>query len=69
MEARQAGRLQPLDQIVSRVSAQLPDWEYTGFDFDADSSGTAIYKLVFVRDGKVTWVYVDGRTGRTIGRR
>lgn len=68
-EARQAGRLLPLDQIVRRVSAQLPGWEYSGFSFDADSSGSAIYKLVFVRDGNVTWIYVDGRTGNTLGRK
>ena len=68
-QARRAGKLQPLDQIVKRVSGQLPGWDYTGFDFDADSSGRAVYKLVYVRDGNVTWIYVDGRTGDTIGRR
>lgn len=68
-EQRQAGRILPLDQIVRRVSAQLPGWEYSGFSFDADSTGTAIYKLVFVRDGNVTWIYVDGRTGNTLGRK
>ena len=68
-EGRKAGKLLPLDQLIKRVSAQLPGWDYTGFDFDADSSGKAVYKLVFVRDGNVTWIYVDGRTGETIGRR
>lgn len=68
-EQRQAGRIMPLDQIVRKVSAQLPGWEYSGFSFDADSTGTAIYKLVFVRDGNVTWIYVDGRTGNTLGRK
>ena len=68
-EARRAGRIQPLDQIVKRVSAQLPGWTYTGFDFEADAGGTAIYKLIFLRDGNVTWIYVDGRTGATLGRK
>ena len=68
-EARKAGRIMPLDQIVRKVSGQLPGWEYSGFSFDADSDGNAIYKLVFVRDGNVTWIYVDGRTGNTLGRK
>lgn len=68
-EARKAGRILPLDQIVRRVSSQLPGWEYSGFSFDADSGGNAVYKLVFMRDGDVTWIYVDGRTGNTLGRK
>lgn len=68
-EARKAGRLMPLDQIVRKVSAQLPGWEYSGFDFVADSSGSAVYKLIFMRNGNVTWIYVDGRTGNTLGRK
>ena len=47
----------------------MPGWTYTGFDFEADDTGRAIYKLIFLRDGKVTWIYVDGRTGDTLGRR
>ena len=68
-EARKAGRTLPIDQLVRRVSGQLPGWTYSGFDFEADSSGRAIYKLIFLRDGNVTWIYVDGRTGETLGRR
>ena len=68
-EARRAGRIQPLDQIVQRVSRQLPGWTYTGFDFEADDTDRAIYKLIFLRDGNVTWMDVDGRTGETLGRR
>ena len=68
-EARKAGRTLSLDQIVRKVSAQLPGWEYSGFDFVADSSGSVVYKLVFVRDGNVTWIYVDGRTGNTLSRK
>ena len=68
-EARRAGRIQPLNDIIRKVSGQLPGWTYTGFDFDADSGGSAIYKLIFMRDGDVTWIYVDGRTGNTLGRK
>lgn len=68
-EARKAGRILPLDQLVRRVAAQLPGWEYSGFEFDADSSGRAVYKLVFMRNGNVTWIYVDGRTGNTLARK
>lgn len=68
-EARKAGRILPIDALVKRVSAQLPGWTYTGFDFEADDTGRAIYKLIFLRDGRVTWIYVDGRTGETLGRR
>ncbi|MES2754515.1 MAG: PepSY domain-containing protein [Pseudomonadota bacterium] len=65
-EARKAGKLLPVDRIVKRVQAQLPNWEYKGVDLDSEAG---VYKLVFVRDGNVTWIYVDGRTGDTIGRR
>ncbi len=68
-EARRAGRILPVDLLVRKVAAQLPGWTYTGFDFDADSDGVAIYKLIFMRDGNVTWIYVDGRTGNTLGRK
>lgn len=68
-EARKAGRILPVDMLVRRMSSQLPGWTYSGFDFEADSSGRAIYKLIFLRDGNVTWIYVDGRTGETLGRR
>ena len=68
-EGRRAGRILPVDTLVKRVAAQLPDWAYSGFDFEADSSGRAVYKLIFLRDGNVTWIYVDGRTGETLGRR
>ena len=68
-EGRKAGRILPVDTLVKRVSGQLPGWTYTGFDFEADDTGRAIYKLIFLRDGRVTWIYVDGRTGETLGRR
>lgn len=68
-QARKEGRILPLDQILRRVSAQLPGWTYSGFDFEADSGGRAVYKLVYMRNGNVTWIYVDGRTGNTLGRK
>lgn len=68
-EARKAGRLLPYDQIIKRISGQLPGWRYNGLVLEADPEGNTIYKLVFERDGDVTWIYVDGRTGNTLGRK
>lgn len=64
-EALREGRILPSREIIRRVSAQMPGWQYIGFDFDA---GSGVYTLKFLRDGKVIWVDVDGRSGQVIGR-
>jgi hypothetical protein len=63
--ARREGRILPVREIERRVVPSMPGAEYMGFDFD---SGPGIYTLKFLRDGRVIWVDVDGRTGNVLGR-
>jgi uncharacterized membrane protein YkoI len=63
--ARSAGRILPLREIERRVVPTMEGAQYIGFDFD---SGPAVYTLKFLRDGRVIWVEVDGRSGAVIGR-
>ena len=37
--------------------------DYLGFEYD---SGVSAYRLKFLREGQVTWVDVDARTGRVM---
>jgi uncharacterized membrane protein YkoI len=64
-EQRREGRLLPLREIERRVVPMVKGGQYIGMEFD----GTAgIYTLKFLRDGRVIWVEVDGRSGQVIGR-
>jgi uncharacterized membrane protein YkoI len=64
-EARREGRILPLREIEGRVVPTMRGAQYLGFDFDG---GSAVYTLKFLRDGRVIWVDVDGRSGQVIGR-
>lgn len=64
-EARREGRILPLKEIERRVIPGMAGAQYLGFDFDA---GPAVYTLKFLRDGRLIWVDVDGRTGAVVGR-
>lgn len=55
----------PLRDIQQHWRERMPDSDYLGSDYDA---GQDSYRLKFMRDGSVSWVDVDGRTGREIGR-
>jgi uncharacterized membrane protein YkoI len=63
--ARTAGRILPLREIERRVVPAMGGAQYIGFDFD---SAAVVYTLKFLRDGRVIWVEVDGRSGAVIGR-
>jgi uncharacterized membrane protein YkoI len=65
LEAREAGRVLSLRAIESRVIPQMGDADYLGPEFDHSSS---VYRLKFMRGGRVIWVDVDARTGAVIGR-
>ncbi|HEX8383456.1 MAG TPA: PepSY domain-containing protein [Sphingomonas sp.] len=64
-EARREGRVLPVREIERRVIPAMGSAQYLGFDFD---DGPAVYTLKFLRDGKVIWIEVDGRTGQVLGR-
>jgi hypothetical protein len=55
----------PLRDIQQQWRQGMPGYDYIGSDYDA---GSGSYRLKFLRGGAVSWVEVDGRTGREIGR-
>ncbi len=64
LKARMQGNL-PVREIERRVVPQMRGSQYLGFEYDP---GSGVYTLKFMRDGSVTWVHVDGRSGRVVGR-
>ncbi|MEJ6677034.1 PepSY domain-containing protein [Parasphingorhabdus sp.] len=55
-----AGKVKSIRSIESRVLPRMADSEYIGPEFDP---GAQVYRLKFIRDGRVIFVDVDGRTG------
>ena len=64
-EAKRTGHIRSLREIEGRVLPRMGGASYLGPEFD---SGSATYRLKFMREGDVIWVDVDGRTGAIIGR-
>lgn len=65
--ARQAmldGRVMPFSVIKRRIEKAMGDATYLGSEFHTQSNR---YRLKYVRDGRVVWVDVDGRTGDIAG--
>ena len=62
-EDRQAGRTMSSREIERRSIPQMKGHEYLGFE---DFNDTTAYRLKFLKDGQVTWVDVDARTGRVL---
>lgn len=65
LRARESGAVMSLHQIEARVVPKMSGSDYLGPEFDASSG---VYRLKFMRGGRVFWVDVDGRTGGIIGR-
>jgi hypothetical protein len=65
--ARQAARegARPLRDIQQQWRNGMPGYDYIGSDYDPDQGH---YRLKFMREGSVSWVDVDGRTGREVRR-
>ena len=61
----QAGTQLSLREIERRVLPQMQGSEYLGPAYDSIARA---YRLKFIKDGRVTYVDVDARTGRIIGR-
>ena len=59
----QAGRELTPREIEQRIVPQMRGSEYLGFEYDP---GASAYRLKFLKDGQVTWVDVDARTGRVL---
>ena len=60
-----AGNVLSLREIERRVLPTMRGAEYLGPAYD---STAVAYRLKFIRDGKVTFVDVDARTGRVLRR-
>ncbi|OYW45179.1 MAG: hypothetical protein B7Z08_04365 [Sphingomonadales bacterium 32-68-7] len=59
----QAGRALTSREIEQRIMPQMRGHDYLGFEFDDRASA---YRLKYMKDGQVTWVDVDARTGRVL---
>lgn len=60
-----AGTQLSLREIERRILPQMQGSEYLGPAYDSTARA---YRLKFIRDGRVTYVDVDARSGRIIGR-
>ncbi len=60
-----AGTQLSLREIERRVLPQMDNSEYLGPAYD---SVARAYRLKFIKEGRVTYVDVDARTGRIINR-
>ncbi|MGE4430851.1 MAG: hypothetical protein AB7E05_08955 [Sphingobium sp.] len=58
------GRVMPFSVIKKRMERKMGDATYLGSEFHTQSNR---YRLKYVRDGRVVWVDVDGRTGDIAG--
>jgi uncharacterized membrane protein YkoI len=61
----EAGNQLKLREIERRILPQMQGSEYLGPAYDSTARA---YRLKFIKDGRVTYVDVDARTGRIIGR-
>ena len=64
-EEMRAGNQLSLREIERRVLPRMRGSEYLGPAYDSTARA---YRLKFIRDGRVTYVDVDARTGRIINR-
>lgn len=60
-----AGNQLSLREIERRILPQMRDSEYLGPAYDATARA---YRLKFIKDGRVTYIDVDARSGRIINR-
>ncbi len=63
-EAVQQGNVRSLRQIEQSVLPRMKGAQYLGPEYD---SAAMAYRLKFIKDGRVTFVDVDARTGRILG--
>ncbi|PLK23190.1 hypothetical protein C0V72_10960 [Porphyrobacter sp. TH134] len=61
----QAGNIMRSGEIEARILPMMRDAEYLGFAYDSTARA---YRLKFIKDGRVTYLDVDARTGKIIGR-
>jgi hypothetical protein len=60
-----AGNVRPLREIEQRVMPTMPGMDYLGPEYDP---AAMVYRLKFIREGRVVFVDVDARSGQIIGQ-
>jgi len=60
-----AGNVRPLREIEQRVLPSMPGMEYLGPEYDP---AAMVYRLKFIRQGRVVFVDVDARSGTIISQ-
>ena len=55
-----AGKVKPIRWIENRILPKMAGSQYIGPEFDPSAQ---VYRLKFIRSGRVIFVDVDGRTG------
>ncbi|MEM8919629.1 MAG: PepSY domain-containing protein [Pseudomonadota bacterium] len=61
-----AGKVQSIRSIENRVLPKMSGSQYIGPEYDAASQ---VYRLKFIREGRVIFVDVDARTGSILRQR
>lgn len=61
-----AGKVKSLRSIENRVLPKMSGSQYLGPEFDPVAQ---VYRLKFIRKGRVVFVDVDGRTGAVLRQR
>ncbi|QPQ54790.1 PepSY domain-containing protein [Allosphingosinicella flava] len=64
-EARKLGKILPLREIEARVLPRVRGADYLGPELDAERG---VYRLKFMKDGRVLWIDVDAASGQILGR-
>ncbi|ABD26506.1 conserved hypothetical protein [Novosphingobium aromaticivorans DSM 12444] len=59
-----SGAVRSLRDIERRVLPTKPGMQYLGPEYDPSAM---VYRLKFIRDGRVMFVDVDARTGQVLG--
>jgi hypothetical protein len=59
-----AGHVRSLREIEARVLPMMRGAQYLGPEYDPQARA---YRLKFIREGRVVFVDVDGRTGQVMG--
>ena len=59
-----AGNVRSLRDIERRVLPTKPGMQYLGPEYDPSAM---VYRLKFIRDGRVVFVDVDAKTGQILG--
>ena len=60
-----AGKVKSIRSIENKILPRMAGSEYIGPEFD---SSALVYRLKFIRDGRVVFVDVDGRTGAILSQ-